>query len=98
MGCFSKDKPPPRRPRMEVVREYLPRAKPFTKALILRASQRSDEAYEDLKNKVGKGKYQEDDMTFEDFVASSAVATSVSVTKLASKAYGYGKISKSMLR
>jgi hypothetical protein len=85
---FSKDKQQPRRPRMEMVQDYLSQAKPFTKALILRASQRGDEDYEDLKKMVGKVNYQEDDMTFYDFVASSAVATSVGVAKLAAKAIG----------
>ena len=88
MGGFSKDRPPPRRPRMEMVQDYLPNAKPFTKALMLRASQRGDEAYEDLKKTVEKVNYQDDDMTFDDFVASSAVATSVGVARLAAKTIG----------
>lgn len=66
----------------------MPRAKPFTKALMLRASQRGDEAYDDLKKMVGRVKYQEDDTTFEDFVASAAVSTSVGVAQLATNTIG----------
>jgi hypothetical protein len=70
------------------VQDYLPLAKPFTKALVLRASQRGDEAYDDLEKSLGKINYQEDDTTFEDFVASATVATSIGVTKLAAQTIG----------
>ena len=88
MGWFSKDKLPPRRSRMEMVQDYLPQAKPFTGALMLRASQRGDEAYDDLKKMVGKVKYQEDDHTFEDFVASTAVSTALEISRLGAKNIG----------
>lgn len=55
---------------------------------MLRASQRSDEAYDNLEITRGKMNYQEDDTTFEDFVASATVATSIGVTKLAAQAIG----------
>jgi hypothetical protein len=73
---------------MEMVKDYLPQAKPFTKALILRASQRGDEAYDDLKKIAGKVKYKDDDLTFEDFVASSALTTSHEIAKMAGKCIG----------
>lgn len=88
MDPFTKDNPTPRRLRMEIVQEYLTQAKPFTKALMLRASQRGDEPYDDLKMMAGEAKYQENDTSFEDFVASTAVATSIGVTKLAAQTIG----------
>ena len=42
MGWFSKDKPPSRRSRMEVANDNLPQAKPFTRALMLRAALKRD--------------------------------------------------------
>lgn len=88
MGWFSKDKPPPRRPRMEMVQDYLPQAKPFTKALMLRASHYCDESYDELKKMIRKVNYREDDKTFEDFVASSALIISQEITKQAAKSIG----------
>jgi hypothetical protein len=88
MGWFSKNKKPPRRPRMEMVQDYLPQAKPFTKALILRASQYSDESYDELKKMAGKVNYEDNDKTFEDFVASSALTISNKITSQAAKSIG----------
>jgi len=85
MTEFSEDKPAPRRPRMEMAEGCLPKAKPFTKALMLRASLRGDEPYNDLEKTLGKISNQEEETTFEDFVASAAVATSIGVTKLAAQ-------------
>jgi hypothetical protein len=65
-----------------------PQAKPFTKALLLRASQRGNDTYADLKMMEEKVNNQEEGTTFEDFVASSAVAASVGVAQLAAKAIG----------
>jgi hypothetical protein len=73
---------------MEMVQDYLSRAKPFTKALMLRASQHGDDAYEDLKKMVGRVNYQEDDHTFDDFVGSGAVSTSLEISRLAAKSIG----------
>ena len=88
MGWFSKDKPPTRHPRIEMVQDYLVQAKPFTKALMLRASQYCDESYDELKKMVRKVNYREDDKTFEDFVASSAIIISQEITKQAAKSIG----------
>jgi hypothetical protein len=85
MGWFTKSNKSSHRPRMEMVQDYLPQAKPFTKALMLRASQRGDEAYDDMKKMLGKVSYKEDDFTFEDFVTSCAVSTSLDITRSAAK-------------
>lgn len=71
-----------------MMKDYLLQAKPFTKALMLRASQRGDEADEGLKKTLEKLSRQEDDTAFDDFVASTAVATSIGVTKLAAQTIG----------
>jgi hypothetical protein len=83
MGWFTKSNKSSHRPRMEMVKDYLPQAKPFTRALMLRTSQRSDEAYDELKKMLGKVSYKDDDLTFENFVASCAVCTSHEITRLA---------------
>ena len=73
---------------MEMVQDYLPQAKPFTKALMLRASQYGDESYDELKKMVRKVNYEDDDKTFEDFVASSALTISKEITNQAAKSIG----------
>jgi len=85
MGWFSKDKPPLRRPHMERVQDHLPQAKPFTKALMLRASQHVDEAYDDLKKMIGKVNSDDTEQTFEEFVTSCASCVAQEITSKAAK-------------
>jgi hypothetical protein len=73
---------------MEMMKNYLLQAKPFTKALMLRALQPWDAADEDPKKTLDGLSRQEDDTPFEEFVASTAVATSIGVTKLAAHTIG----------
>jgi hypothetical protein len=88
MDPSSKANPAPDRFRMELAKDFLAQAKPFTKALMLRATQRGNEGYKDLKKAEGKSDYSSNDTKFEDFVASSAVATSVGLAQLAANRIG----------
>jgi hypothetical protein len=88
MEASSKDNPPLRRLGTEMVHDFLPQAKPFTKALMLRASQRGKAIPEEQKKPLKTISYPEKNTKFEDFVASSAVATSVGVAQLAAQGIG----------
>jgi hypothetical protein len=88
MDLSSKTNPAPDRFRMELAKDFLAQAKPFTKALMLRATQLRDQGYKDLKEPEQKPDYLGNDTKFEDIVASSAIATSVGLAQLAAKRIG----------